>query len=530
MPLANLTADFEHAAVGTAPGGAYSGGSWQRVNANRTLIVSTPRRRGTRCCRIDLQAGDDPIGSTGIRCEWTDGRDPDETPTGVEGWYAVSLYFPDGTDPFGRGDPAWEGGSQWCTVFQLHHNGSTGTQPFGLRADRNWGSGPQRLLIDLLGGPSGTSYTRTILELLNPLPRGVWVDVIINIVWSPTNGRCSAWTRVGDEATFTQRANRTGIPIHYASDSGGYRKGGIYAGQEDIRRVVYHHGYVRRQSFAECAEWYGATAPDPGTPTATPREDSQAIGAPDSGTAFQVSQAGSQRGSRWAYTSPRRFAVGKAWLDGLNPGGTGSQPHWLVAYRESTMELLAVSDEVTIPAGAAAKWWAFPFTGDNLAALDPAPTGDIRIHLLSGPGNTARYAIIPTGGPGLDWSFDSPPPTGPADPFVAGAGGPFAATLAAYLVSSAPSSPALEVASGLSQSTGTAELTESDPGTPVGGTVIGVTRELTAEQDAAVDLLRDAHPDVIIYFPEDYFEVISPEPLVLGRRVVRGAGGWVPAP
>lgn len=254
--LNSLTGDFEHATVGSNPAGMYDGGGSQRFATNRMTIVNYTKVRGTRCCRFVFEVGDGyTAGDGAARCEATDFRGTAEN-TGQEGWYATAFYLPSGNE-FGAGDVAFPNFTTWCVVAQMPHANEVGASPpCTIHAAFN--------RIYFQTGHTSTGYTpRYITTSTEGIIRGQWIKLIWHSTFSITTGSLQAWRSLGNSTTWTQVVNVSNIPLWRNVSSSGYRKVGLYLGQKTVRATLYHHGYVRRQNFDECAEWFGAAAPPP---------------------------------------------------------------------------------------------------------------------------------------------------------------------------------------------------------------------------------------------------------------------------
>ena len=248
--LNSLTGDFEHATVGTNPAGCYSGGGAQRQAANRMEIVDYTKARGTRCCRFVYEVNDAYVGGDGAaRCEATDFRGTVESP-GNEGWYATAFYLPSGNE-FDAGDVAFPNFTTWCVVAQMPHASETGASPpCTLHVAYN--------RIYFQTGHTSTGYTpRYVSTSQEGIIRGQWIRLIWHSTYSITTGALECWRKVGSATSWTKVIDVANIPLWRTVTGSGYRKVGLYLGQKTVRATLYHHGYVRRQNFDECAEWFG---------------------------------------------------------------------------------------------------------------------------------------------------------------------------------------------------------------------------------------------------------------------------------
>lgn len=247
------------------PGGV---GGWQRVNANRTLTKANPKLFNPYSMRYHLNPGDDPINSSGIRVEHSTSAGADEGHD-TWAWYATAVYLVGSGDPFGRSDYAWQAGSTWAIFFQIHDASSTNSPPFGLRADSNYG-GSAKIWIDMRGtnGQLGsTNYT-----LASPIPTNTWLKFMWRIVYNAYGaGELEMYYATGNNPMPAQpQINRTNLTNWYDNSlSGGYKKFGIYSGDESIGRTLYHMGYCRVATKQAALDWLnttGGTDPNP-TPT-----------------------------------------------------------------------------------------------------------------------------------------------------------------------------------------------------------------------------------------------------------------------
>lgn len=256
--LPNRTLDWSGKPVGStdAPDAQVS---WQRVNSNRTKLVGSPILiPGKYPMEFTLLAGDDPINSSGVRVEWADFRDSATRENmGTEGWYGFVFQVPlDFASP-----------SNWFIIWQLHQAGG-GSPPFALRLD----NGKVRI------ARRDTAYgAEKYWDILPTIPRGVPVRIIMHAKWASA-GYLEIWHKVGNATEWTKIPVFNGVTFY---DGPGYWKSGIYAGNENINRVVYSQGMVRRQSFAEVEAWMAGSGTVPPPPdTAGP---AVAVTAPTSG-------------------------------------------------------------------------------------------------------------------------------------------------------------------------------------------------------------------------------------------------------
>ncbi len=415
MALPNATVDYE----GYASGAAIPG---QKVSADRIVAVADPRLRGTRAARCMVLAGD--LYADGCRAEIT--ANGGEVP-GQDGWYGMSFFFPDGSDAWGRGDPRWESGPMWGIVWQLHHQQSTGSPPFGILADRGWSStAPHRLYLDVRGGGSyadaigSGGKTQNLLTLINPLPLGRWISVILQVAWSATTtGVVRAWTKVdGVDTDFVQRVDRTGIKTIFTdTNASSYWKMGIYASKNDssvAKRVVYNQGFCRRASYADVAAWLGSgggSTPTPPTPVLPLPPDVDRFGTDDGGQMLAAATPDRNRGSRYTLTTARSIPGMRVLMDGAGVATSGTCTVRGVIYTADGV-LVATTQEGAVVAGQAATWVNLPFTSPpNL------PAGDYRQHAITGGDDVARYGAGNAAGDPLEWAIDTYS-DGPAAPWV----------------------------------------------------------------------------------------------------------------
>ena len=451
---------YENTAVGAS---VFS----QKAATDRAIVVQDPHPRGTRSVRVMVKAGD--LVANGTRSEWTKTFSPPEK-IGTSYFYGFSVYIPDGTDPWGRGDPRWESGPNWGILWQLHHPQGTGSPPFGLFADRQWSSSnPIRMGLDIRGGGTATDgigvngKTKNVITLHQPLPVGKWIDVICRVRWAAdTSGSVQCWTRVrGIDTDFVQRINNTALKTCSTDfDSGSaYWKGGIYCDKGDLSvptRVVYNNGMGRGASFQEVVDGMfagaatgggGTTPPPPSIPLPP---DAERFGTLDGGTTMAAANSDRTRSSVYTLDRSRNAQSLKAYLDGLG-GTTGSAQIRGVIYTAGGA-LVAASSEVNIPSGAAGAWVDLPIPagGVNLDA------GQYRLGLLSGGAPVARYAIGTDPGDMLQWAVDT---------YADGPMGTWDATddpgkrLAVYAVTQPPTGTGIK-ATGPILGSGTARLTQ----------------------------------------------------------------------
>lgn len=415
MPLAPGEVNYEHLTIGQPAG-------WTQVAApDRAVIVENPRSRGSRAVRMMVLAGDSFAGGT--RSEGTRTLSPGEG-HGTDGWYAFNVYAPDGSDPWGRGDPAYESGGQWGIAFQLHHPQSTGSPPFALCLDRGWSrTAPHTMYLDVRGGGSyadaigSNGKTRTLLTLHNPLPVGRWVRIIMHVGWRhDATGWVKAWTRVdGVDADFVLRVDRAGIKTTYTDMLNGppYWKFGGYFSINDTsvaKRVLYNQGFRRAGDYADAAAWcLGTGAPppdDPPPPAVIPLPpDENRFGTVTGGTVMAAGSPDRIRGSVYNLSTPATVPMLKAYLDGQGPAATGSGLVKGVIYTR-TGGRVGETEIVSIPAGQAGAWVTLPF-----AVAPTLPPGDYRLALATGGADCIRYAAGAESNGALEWGFVTWPVT-----------------------------------------------------------------------------------------------------------------------
>lgn len=389
---------------------------------DRAMVYAEPRPRGTRVARIMVVDGD--VNADGCRTEIQRafGTTTQAEALGTEGWYTLAVQLPDGSDAYGRGDPLWESSSSWAILWQLHHPQSGTSPPFALRADRD-GSGALRLWMDIRGGDLNTvalgsgNQRQTKAQILNPLPLGKWIRLIFYVAWrADATGVFKCWANVdGVDTDFVQRcnydpANGNGIRTFYTdSGTGAYWQWGIYASRHNHvvpKRVVYHTGFRRLQSYADCIAWQGVgtsggggtTPPSPSIPLPP---DQDRFGTATGGDSMAVAGPDVSRGSVYQLDQAASVAAVKAYLDGLG-AASGSATCRAVIYDAATKARVAVSNEVTVAAGQAGAWVEFPLSAPvNLQA------GSYGLHLHTGGAAVIRYAVGTAAGDQLQWGPDA---------------------------------------------------------------------------------------------------------------------------
>lgn len=262
-----LTADFSAFPAGSnPPGPTPTGTSWHRTAADRTLVVSDNVYRGERAIRIDCRPGD--VTASGHRTEFYDARDYLENSASAAStyFYGTAVYLPDGTETW-RDDVQYETGDTWGVVFQTHQKDSIpGAPPIALHADRWWDLGNKiSFYLSIRGGNPASSVQNDLFFTWDEDVLGRWYAFIFGVTFATDNtGSVQGWMRREGETLFTPvhdgeagyvSGQWSGIPTALVGDDASYRKGGIYAGDDDQRFTLYHHGYRRALTYAEVEAW-----------------------------------------------------------------------------------------------------------------------------------------------------------------------------------------------------------------------------------------------------------------------------------
>lgn len=354
------------------PGDTTGRGGWQTkaddaANLNYLLtLYSNPVLGHNVAMRFHLRPGDDPINSSGIRNEHSTSYGGAEY-DGSWAYYAIGFYIPADGDPFGRGDYNWQTWSQWAIMWQVHDGTSTSglSPPLSLCADNNWGAYSNNVLYIDRRSNSGA---RTTYVLANPLPKGTWIKVILRVEWSSTNGAMQAWYATGANAfPATPQVSVSGISNFYSGDTGGYRKMGIYAGN-DAGHTLYHRGYLRTDTLQKAQEWFGGTStPSPVITINTPTAGSSHTGTVSYDVAASDLPAGTQEEIGF---SPAGVTTGKS---AASASKTGS---------------------LAIPSGAATSqtFWARLFDASNNQIAED--TAAISVAASGGGGGTTTPTVV----------------------------------------------------------------------------------------------------------------------------------------
>jgi hypothetical protein len=251
MPLPTHHARWQAVRVSgdSSPPGPSTG--WQRVSADRTRTVTylPPVWADTPVAmRFVLQPGDDPINSTGVRCEFCGSHLQSSgggEVSGTSGVYAVAFWLPGGSSK-NPADTKWALSPSWAILWQIHHPGSTGSPPFAVRADQGWGRYPNgKLFLDTRAGLGGSEINSIIHDVI---PLDQWIRLIFEVKWG-SNGRVVCHKKIGD-SDWTIAFDKN-IPTYYDGHGGGYWKGGGYFGDGRPASQWYHGGFARVQSVSE---------------------------------------------------------------------------------------------------------------------------------------------------------------------------------------------------------------------------------------------------------------------------------------
>jgi len=212
--------------------GGYETGDWSQWPHKQCFlhdaVVTSPVRTGRYAARFRVRPGDDPIDSSGERCE-VYGRFGEAH--GVSSWWAWSVYFPDTFRP----NPT----SSWNIFTQWHADSLLGQPNVSFEIatyNAQW-------TINLRVNSGDILHPTTQRATLGNFRRNRWLDFVVHAVWrEDATGLFEVWLEGTKVATIRGANLYPGLGV--------YLKQGFYRGESALTTTLFMDRTRRGDSFA----------------------------------------------------------------------------------------------------------------------------------------------------------------------------------------------------------------------------------------------------------------------------------------